>query len=213
MIALTICVNYSDFLAETLPQNRKFFKQFYVVTEEADTQTVEICKQYECTILFTTKTHEKGAKFNRAGLLHDAQKRVHRKHPDDWICILDSDIFLPDSFGALDANILPKSNIYGIPRHVYKTKADYLTQQNVEPNNSDNDSICGYFQLYWLKFLYYEPWSKDCSGSDMIFMRLFKRRIKFQDFHCVHFGLTGVNWEGRVSEKWVVPAAPLHSTQ
>jgi hypothetical protein len=201
MIGLTVCVNYADFLAETLPQNRKFFTHFYVVTEESDAQTVELGKQHDCTLLFTTKTHERGSKFNRSGLLYDAQKLIHRKHPEDWICILDSDILLPDSFSALDEQTLLKNNIYGVPRHVYATKADYLANQNAVVEVRENEVI-GYFQLYWLKFRYYEPWSADCSKSDMTFMRLFKRRLYLRDLHCVHFGLTGVNWEGRVSEKW-----------
>lgn len=204
MIGLTVCVNYADFLAETLPQNRKFFTHFYIVTEATDTRTVELGKQHDCQMLFTTKTHERGSKFNRGGLIHDAQKQIHRMHRDDWICILDADIFLPDSFATLDVWSLPRSNIYGVPRHIYKTKEDFLAQRNVEHDNTlvETDEVWGYFQLYWLKFMYYEPWAADCSKSDMVFMRRFKRRVKLMDRHCVHFGLTGVNWEGRVSDTW-----------
>lgn len=206
MICITVCINYADYLGETLKQNRKFFTEYYLVTEESDAQTIELGKKYNCRVLITKKKNEGGAKFNKSGMIHDAQKIAHWTYQHEWICLLDADVFLPDSFKSVDVKSLKKECIYGIERYNYNSRADYLENRvsSIEKIEGEN-AIFGYFQLYWSKRLYYKDWSADCSKCDNVFMRKFNKRAKLPGLYCAHFGLTSMNWEGRITEPWSCP--------
>jgi hypothetical protein len=206
MICITVCINYADYLAETLKQNRKFFKNYYLVTEESDIQTIALGKEHNCHVLITTRKNEDGAKFNKSGMIHDAQKIAHWTYPYEWICLLDADVLLPDSFKSVNLSSLKKDYIYGIERRNYDTRTDYLEDRvsSVEKIEASNEnSIYGYFQLYWIKRMYYQRWSQDCSKCDDIFMKRFIKRVQLTGgIYCSHFGLTCKNWEGRTTELW-----------
>lgn len=99
--AITVCVNYSDFLEITLPRNIKHFDSYYVVTSTTDETTVDVCKKVavdnpgklHCiqTDIFTWK----GAKFNKGAAIDLAIQNL--KHLD-WVGTIDSDTLLHDSF-------------------------------------------------------------------------------------------------------------------
>lgn len=45
--AITVSVNYDDFLAETLPLNRPLFDDMIVVTTPEDVETQRICRYWD----------------------------------------------------------------------------------------------------------------------------------------------------------------------
>ena len=47
---ISVCVGYSDFLAQTLPWNLQHFDKFVVVTSYDDAETIELCRKFsvEC---------------------------------------------------------------------------------------------------------------------------------------------------------------------
>ena len=202
-IAITVCIDYADYLAYTLPNNRQLFSKYYIVTERRDTETVRIAAMHDCIVLYTDITKANGANFNRSGMIHSAQKFVHANHNMSWIVILDADIYLPaDLWTHINVSSLNKNGIYGISRKTYTTYTDYVSDS---PASSDTCGlgVVGYFQLYWNKSKYYEPWSANCSRSDLIFMHLFSPIVGYKDIFCFHFGEKHTNWNGRaVSEKW-----------
>ena len=203
IIGITICIDYADFLAQTLPHNRPLFTNYYIVTEERDTSTRELARMYDCNVLFTTKTHEKGAKFNKSGMMFDAQHVLHRRHTEAWIVNLDADIYLPsDLWKQIDRHGLNKNGIYGLTRHVYNTHNDYVNGIVSCVDNGDG-GVVGYFQLYWLKNKYYLPWSANCSACDLTFMNGFRIKQTFPII-CVHFGEKEKNWNGRICDAWHV---------
>lgn len=201
IIGITICIDYADFLAQTLPHNRPLFTKYYIVTEERDAATCELARVHDCELLFTSKTHEKGAKFNKSGMMFDAQTRIHPRHTEAWIVKLDADIYLPaDLWKQIDRRALNKNGIYGLTRHVYNTYEDYVGGR-VSCVDKGDLGVVGYFQLYWLKNKYYPPWSANCSACDLTFMNGFHIKKTFP-IVCFHFGEKRKNWNGRVCGKW-----------
>lgn len=202
VIGVCLCIDYSDFLAETLPHNRPLFTKFYVITERRDTKTVEIASANDCILLYTSKTHENGSSFNYSGIMYEAQKYIHPLYPSSWIVKLDADIYVPDSIWSdIAITTLNKNGIYGLTRHVYNTMDDYKSGC-ISCIDKGDLGVVGYFQLYWNKRKYYPKWSKNCSACDLAFMRHFSIQQTFP-FICLHFGEKRTNWDGRVSESWV----------
>lgn len=201
IVAVCICIDYSDFLAETLPHNRPLFTNYYIITESRDTKTIELAKAYDCEVIITTKTKEKGATFNKGGLIYDAQHLIHPTFPTAWIVKLDADIYLPSNlWESINLNSLNKNGIYGLIRHVYKSRDDY-EKKNASSIDHNKDGVTGYFQLYWNKMKYYPEWSANCSRCDLTFMSKFSIKHTFP-VACIHFGEKHSNWNGRVSSTW-----------
>jgi len=123
--AVCVCVNYSDFLAYTLPLNKRHFKEIVVVTDTQDTKTKSICESMNVTCVITDVFYRDGGKFRKgAGInqglkvlnnlvgLHDVEDRL-----DEWYLHIDADIILPPDFGQQikSADIQP-SHLYGCDR-------------------------------------------------------------------------------------------------
>lgn len=208
-IAITVCIDYADYLAQTLPNNRPLFSKYYIITERRDTETVRIASMYDCTLLYTNVTKTNGASFNKSGILYHTQRLLHKHHPTSWIVILDADIYLPlDIWKSIDISGLNKNGIYGISRKNYTTYSDYVSNSPSSVDTSENSAV-GYFQMYWNKTKYYESWSINCAKSDLNFMKLFRYIIGYKDIYCFHFGEKHTNWNGRVCKAWEpAPAAP-----
>lgn len=204
-VAMSVCIQYSDYLAQTLPNNRPLFSAYYIITERSDTETIKLAQAYKCILLFTDQKNAKGASFNKSGMLHAAQHFVHKRHSYSWIVVVDADIFLPANLWKLiDVHGLNKNGIYGISRKTYNTHADYVAGR-VSSEDVCELGVIGYFQLYWNKSKYYEPWSMNCSKCDMTFMKAFRHVRAFTSIYCFHFGEKNTNWDGRVYEKWGSP--------
>ena len=205
LVGVTISVNYADFLAESLRANRGVFDAFYVVTTEADEETIGVAVDNHAGLLISEKVHANGAHFNKSGLLHDAQKYIHQKHPDAWIVILDADILLPPLFRqSLQIEKLDKTLIYGLERYQYHTKTDFLEQKNCFRFEIDSDVGCaGYFQMYFDKSKYYESWSNTAEGGDFKFAESFVgRAAALEDKALIHLGIPVANWSGRKTARW-----------
>jgi GT2 family glycosyltransferase len=201
-IAISVCINYSDYLAQTLPNNRPLFSKYYIITERSDTETIKLAREYDCVLLFSDQKNANGASFNKSGMIHAAQHFVHKRHTSDWIVILDADIFLPsDIWKNINVTSLNKNGLYGISRKTYTTYSDYIDER-VSSEDKCETGVIGYFQLYWNKSKYYTPWSMNCSKCDITFMQLFRHVRAFTTIYCFHFGEKNINWNGRICTKW-----------
>ncbi len=111
-IAITVCVNYSDFLAWSAMMNHTLFKKWYVCTVASDTKTINICKTYGLEVVICD--FQENGKFNKFKGINQALARIKQ---NDWVLFLDADIILPlitkRVFSELNFN---KQNIYGCDR-------------------------------------------------------------------------------------------------
>ena len=94
IIAISVCVNYSDILKHMLDQNSKFFKVWYIITSPKDTDTIRLIEEKNISniqLLLYTDFY-KNAKFNKGGAIKFAQEYINIYHKSANILILDSDI-------------------------------------------------------------------------------------------------------------------------
>lgn len=109
-----ICVNYSDFLAQTLPHNKHLFNHLVVVTSLDDYNTQKLCEYHNVECLKTDEFTKNGDPFNKAKGINVGLKYLSKK---DWVIHLDADIYLPPlTRGILERIELDKKKIYGIDR-------------------------------------------------------------------------------------------------
>jgi len=128
--AVTVCVNYSDYLAHTLPFNKYIFDHLTVVTTPDDKDTANVCEFYHIQCV---KTNAFGKDFNKARGINVGLSYLSRS---DWICIFDSDIlFLPRSRYLLEIAGLQKDCLYSAHRMMcpsYEAFAEWLVKPTVE---------------------------------------------------------------------------------
>jgi len=115
--AVTVSVNYADFLVHTLEENHKLFDKWVIVTDTKDTPTKELCDKYSDKGVICIQTdifYSNGASFNKFKGINEGLKYIDR---DKWVLFLDSDIVIHDMFNHILKNIsLDESCIYGLDR-------------------------------------------------------------------------------------------------
>lgn len=112
--AVTICVNYSDFLAQTIAHNKQLFDHWIIVTSPEDIKTQRLCQHHNVECLKTNQFTEHGDTFNKAKGINVGLDFMS-KH--DWVLHVDADIYLPPlTRQILEKISLDPKNIYGIDR-------------------------------------------------------------------------------------------------
>jgi glycosyltransferase involved in cell wall biosynthesis len=89
---VVVCVNYSDFLAHTLPYNKNLFDKMVVVTDTKDEKTKALCEYYHVTCVQTDIFYKNGNVFNKGAAIDEGLKHLSNR---DWVLHLDADIYLP----------------------------------------------------------------------------------------------------------------------
>jgi hypothetical protein len=112
--AITVCVNYADFLEEVLPHNLPHLDRLVVVTSHQDRATRELCRKWSVECIPTDAFFEKGEAFNKGHAINVGLGALRQR---GWILQLDADVALPVTF----RNMLAKSGlrrdcIYGVER-------------------------------------------------------------------------------------------------
>lgn len=112
--AVTACVNYADFLAETIPANRAHIDRWIIVTSPEDRATLDLCHKHNLEVITTRDFYRAGDKFNKGRAI---ERGLGMLAHDDWLLHLDADIALPGDFReSLDDADLDPSCIYGADR-------------------------------------------------------------------------------------------------
>jgi hypothetical protein len=114
--ALTVCVGYADFLAETAAFNRKHFDRWIIVTDRKDQETVDVCHRLNLEVLRTDEFTRNGDPFNKGRAIDRGLAMLTHA---DWLLHLDADIALPTDFreSLHDADLDPEC-IYGVDRQM-----------------------------------------------------------------------------------------------
>ena len=141
---ITISVNYDNLLDIILPNNYKFFKKWYIVTDKNDNKTIEVINKYNfenVEILFFD--FKKNSNFNKGGGINYALNMISE---NEDVLLLDSDIFITDYF----MNFINYKYEYDTALYSF-TRYDYYTYSNFK--NEIHNSIypinfMGFFQLF-----------------------------------------------------------------
>lgn len=109
-----VCVNYGDFLAETLPQNKQHFNRLVVVTDTNDKWTKTVCEYHHVKCVQTDVFYENGDVFNKGKGINEGLKHLSN---EGWVVQLDADIYLPPMMRAILEKIeLDPQTIYSMDR-------------------------------------------------------------------------------------------------
>lgn len=214
LVAVTICINYSDYL-ESVLDNRRHFDRWIIMTASGDVETQRFCELSGLECCESGHLNYDGSDFdavdNKAPVINEAIDRILQTEVDSnvWCVVLDADIYLPRHFGKrvrampLDLGCLYAT--YG--RRECETREQFVMLQHCEPWRRSivkNSQALGYFNLFSLASVpnRYPLRSRECESlhDDDIFTRSFPAdRRRVLPFSVLHLGRIGVDWHGRRS--------------
>jgi len=221
-IAITVCVNYSDFLAWSALVNHGLFKEWYVCTTPDDKDTIDICNNYGLKPVFCD--FQENGKFNKFKGINKALELIKE---NDWVLFLDADIlFHPITKRVFSEFSFNKQNIYGCDRINFYDVKELLTYID-NPSNLVNNNwlinleeykvgsrICqfygqhgdngkfdgwnplGFFQLahkdYFDSYPYLEE--NEYDHADLLFSKLWhrSRRVLIPEIVAIHIASENV---------------------
>jgi len=204
MKAITVCVEYDDLLAITLPRNAKYFSDIVVVTTLNDFRTQRVVADVHNARCFLTELFfYDGAKFNKGLALEHGFDVLGR---DGWICVFDPDTLFPSNMQLPELQIghlySPKRRILSDPKS-WREDLDWNTCEIYEERE-----YAGYFQLFHADDLILrdKPWygirSPDASWCDSEFEYKWPDHLKHRtDFEVLHLGQPGMNWCRRITPR------------
>ena len=226
--AVTVCVNYSDFLEHSLPENLQHVDRMVVVSHPDDKNTKRLCDYYGVDCLQTEVMHEDRDAFNKGRAINLGLS--HLRH-DGWLIHLDADIVLPHRFRPmLDHAKLDPTCIYGadrlnvksfenweahkhkrIPQHRHRFLVDAISEFRL-------GSRLLHQEYHWLPIGLFQLWNASmkrnypintgsAEHSDVLFSAQWPRnkRILLPEFFVYHletFSNFGENWNGRKSAQF-----------
>lgn len=203
IIALTVCVNYSDILQHGIKINAKSLKHWYIITSPEDKDTASLVEYVNLpnVSLLIYNDFFKDASINKGGAIRFGQQYIKNnyKNENNAILLLDADITFTGDILEKIPKTLEKNTLYGIKeRRDYSNLKDYKNSQNGTFYVCSTHHV-GFFQLYSQDTdIFYEE-SIDCGGCDNEFKFLFPN-LKILDIRVKHLGKECVNWYGRKYE-------------
>ena len=231
-----VCVNYSDFLAYSLPRAVDMCERVVVVSHPNDKATHRMCDKYSVDCLKTEIMHDDGDKFNKGRLINLGLANLRH---DGWILHMDADIVLPHRFrNALKMAKLDRTCIYGWDRlntvswenwdkHNHKTVPQHQWRFMVTPQAEfPIGARLLHLEYGWLPIGYSQLWHSSqrkqypivCGSSehsDVLHAVQWprERRILLPELFCYHLesepAAMGVNWNGRTTKPFGPPGTQL----
>jgi hypothetical protein len=119
--AVTICVDYHDYLQETLPFTLPHVDDLVVVTTPEDGRTQGVCQKFGVRCVKTRSFYQWGETFNKARGINYGLMNLRR---DDWVLHIDSDVVLPArTRHFLNSSMLEPTKLYGMDRFDVRGRA------------------------------------------------------------------------------------------
>lgn len=113
--AVTVCVNYADFLAQSLPLNKGLFDRIVVVTTPEDRDTQRVCDLHN-VLCVTTRVFGPPGEFHKARGINVGLRHLQQ---DGWVVHMDADTVLPaQARDILNRADLDPTMIYGVDRSI-----------------------------------------------------------------------------------------------
>ena len=186
--AVTVCIDYSDYLEQIL-YNRRFLKRWLIVTHKSDNKTINICKKNNLDFILSENIYKNNSPFAKNNAINEGLISLK---PNNWILHLDSDILLPENFNEIINGkiITDKNTIYGINRC------------NINENIiSTNYQIpIGFFQLWHSSKYkdYYTDNNINNAEGDIEHAKRFNK-MEILNLNCIDIqqGSHKCNWRGR----------------
>jgi glycosyltransferase involved in cell wall biosynthesis len=194
--AITVCVNYSEFLGQSLARWKAGTDELIVVTHPGDIATKALCSGFGVRCHPTARFYQSGAAFNKAGALNQAISETGILDRADWFAFVDADVVPPaDWREQLEDADLRGGNLYGARR--------FAEDGRLIPDGE----LAGYFQLFSAadpaaqgRPLLIEFSHAGCYDSVFMARWPLARRI-FLPLDLVHLGDCGRNWCGRGNDQ------------
>lgn len=122
--AVTVCVNYSDFLKVVISYNLPHLNRWIIVTTSKDEETRELCRKYSLQAVICDDIIREGEDFNKSRAIATGIEHLSHK---GWILHLDADIILPVRTRiVLDNADLDTECIYGCDRILVRNYSEWL---------------------------------------------------------------------------------------
>jgi hypothetical protein len=216
IIAITVCISFSDALSAMLP-NRAHFDEWIVVTVPDDEKTQALCENHtiRCCVATHIRPGELGfhAAFQKSSFLNIGIRRIDdilgplSASADDWILIIDADVMLPHDFRSRVEALRPHlydHYLYGIAgRRVVGARA-FDRMRCLEPwalLTMLEQGLLGYFNLFSRRQknrFYPSSDPKFVEHDDARFCKLFRPEERcILPITALHLGSTAKNWDGR----------------
>jgi hypothetical protein len=201
--AITFAIDYADYLRVALPSVSAAVDCLYLTTQRDD-ECALIGHECGAVVTESSSIRRDGATINKSQQIREAQERVYRERPGDWVLIVDADIVLPsDARAIIEESVEDFDSLYGCVRRNFDTPSDYKAGR---VSSLFGPVHCGYFQLYQpthSRYPLYDRWSSTCEYGDDKFKRLWPDKLrKLLPMTVDHLGPVNVNWSNRVSPQW-----------
>lgn len=221
--AITVCMNYGDFLAHSLPLNKNHFDRTIVVTEPKDDHTKDICRYYGVEFIETYSAQLHRGEFHKGECVTEGIAKLNNP---EWVVLIDADTVLQPNFRKVIEELntveeLDKTCLYTIDRIRFETFEEWM-QFHSRPSydlgsRARDGRFClphfvptGFFQMWNVKETgisqYIHEWVK-CGGEDIRFAYLFPRskRLFLPETNCYHLASSPeCNWLGRKSKPFEI---------
>jgi glycosyltransferase involved in cell wall biosynthesis len=189
---LVVCVDYGDYLEQTLPAWAADLDRLVVVTAAGDRATLAACARFGVRAHVTDAFYRFGAAFNKGGALDEGLAALDAP---EWVLLFDADIAAPEGWRAkLDLAALS-------PGHLYTATRQDAHGEIV--NDPQRFELPGYFLLFHAR----DPVAQDrplfgdwhnASGYDTVFSRRWRQEMwRRLPFVVTHLGETRRHWCGR----------------
>lgn len=201
--AITVCVDFADYLAVTLPANADRFERVLIVTAPGDEQAAKVARSLpNVSVHVTDAFFRDGAALNKGAAIEEGFEVLGRS---GWICHIDADILLPgrpDLFHRLEPGC-----IHLCRRRICRSPWSGGLDEpwDAWPLCGDAPWVAGFLQVFHADdpALGSRPWYPTdwlhAGGSDTEFiLRWPVSHRRCFDWEVLHLGEPGRNWWGRV---------------
>ena len=204
--SLTVCVEYDDLLALTLPGNSRHFDECWVITAPKDSLTPPVVARLgdKGKLFVTDAFYRHGAVFNKGLAVEECLDAMGRT---GTMAIIDADTALPVTIPWAE---MQKNKLY-VPRRRMLTdvtlwRSDMDWQDFPLNPEAEFPGYCQIFQAEDPKLVCRRPWYgvnwRHAGGCDSDFQMIWEGADRVRPrFEVLHLGPDGHNWCGRRSER------------